>query len=380
MNLQHLQSLLTDFNPHVGVEEASTIPGSWYSDSDFYKFETQNYLKKFWQPVAPLAWFKESGDYTSGTFLNEPYFVIRTSPTEVKAFYNVCRHHAACLLEGHGPNKTGKTNDIVCPYHGWTYDMAGGLKKAPSLGPVKNFKKDTMGLKEIPLKIWGPFVFLNFSSEVQPMAKDWENLLGLMKKTKFEDLQFICRRAYTFNCNWKVYIDNYLDGGYHVDILHKGLAGQLDMDAYKTENFENWTLQSCEASDSPEAKNGDFKDRIGSGAYYAWMYPNFVINRYGPIMDTNWVVPLGVDRCVTIFDYYYSSACTPEFIEKSLVASDKVQEEDIAICESVQKGLSSSGYHVGRYSALLEGGMHLFHRKLSMDMKQSLENLLQKKN
>ncbi len=85
-------------------------------------------------------------------------------------------------------------------------------------------------------------------------------------------------------------------------------------------------------------------------------------------MDTNWIVPLGKDKCVTIFDYYYSSDCSQEFIEKSLVASDKVQEEDIQISESVQRGLNSSAYHVGRYSATLETGMHLFHKWLHQDL------------
>jgi choline monooxygenase len=365
--MDNIKNLLRQFDPALTAAEAHTAPASWYTDQDFYRFETEEVLKKAWQFVAPLHWFQKPGDFHAGQFLNEPYFIIRDQNNELKAFYNVCRHHAACLFEGQG-----NAEKITCPYHGWTYQLDGALQKAPSLGPVKNFKKETMGLVPIPLKVWGPFVLLNFSKTPQELPADLEILLGKMKSTGFEKLKFICRRSYEFNCNWKVYVDNYLDGGYHIDILHKGLAGQLDMDAYKVENFTSWTLQSCQPSQDPTAKNGDFKDRIGEGALYAWLYPNFVINRYGPIMDTNWIVPLGINRCVTIFDYYYDESCKPDFIEKSLVASDRVQEEDIQICESVQRGLSSSAYQAGRYSASLETGMHLFHQWLHRDYSSKL--------
>lgn len=362
-----IKKLLGDFNPNLTTAEAHTAPGSWYVDPAFYQLETEHVLKKHWQFVAPLASVAKPGDFFSGRFLNEPYFIIRDKNNELKAFYNVCRHHAAELVEGTGNCK----ETITCPYHGWTYNNDGSLLKAPELGAVKNFKKETMGLVPIPLKTWGPFVLLNFSKQPAPLPDDLDLLLKRLKKTEFEKLKFICRRPYEFNCNWKVYVDNYLDGGYHVDILHKGLAGQLAMDQYKTENFQSWTAQTCEASQSAEAVNGDFKDRIGDGALYAWLYPNFVINRYGPIMDTNWIVPLGPNRCVTIFDYYYAEDCSQDFIEKSLKASDRVQEEDISICESVQRGLSSSAYHVGRYSVTRETGMHLFHQWLHRDMQSA---------
>jgi choline monooxygenase len=96
-----------------------------------------------------------------------------------------------------------------------------------------------------------------------------------------------------------------------------------------------------------------------------------MINRYGPMMDTNWVVPRGHDETQVIFDYYFTpeTANDNEFVEKSLAASDVVQLEDVAICESVQKGLGSSSYDQGRYSAKLEQGEHHFHRLLAEDFR-----------
>jgi choline monooxygenase len=280
----------------------------------------------------------------------------------------VCRHHAAQLLHG-----TGCTKEIVCPYHAWSYSLDGALKKAPQMAGVKNFKRETLSLREIPLKVLNKFVLLNFSGVDSPLDPDWMRLDLMLTDSGTSRLQFKGRRVYEINCNWKVYIDNYLDGGYHVDHLHKGLAGQLDMQNYKTENFKSWTLQSCGGSKDPMKSDSiDFKERIGDQALYAWLYPNFMINRYGPIMDTNWIVPVSPQKCLTVFDYYFAADASEEFIAASIQASEQVQTEDVAICESVQKGMLSLGYGAGRYAPTLEGGEFLFHSLVQADYRVEL--------
>ena len=87
----------------------------------------------------------------------------------------------------------------------------------------------------------------------------------------------------------KVFVDNYLDGGYHVSFLHKDLTTGLDIDSYHTEMGERFSLQMCKGSDSESSGQ---KDRLGSNAVFAYLYPNMMINRYGPWMDTNVVFPI----------------------------------------------------------------------------------------
>jgi choline monooxygenase len=113
--------------------------------------------------------------------------------------------------------------------------------------------------------------------------------------------------------------------------------------------------------------------RKGHRAWYFWIYPNFMINIYEGVMDTNLVLPLGADRCRVIFDFYFSdvSGAQEEHHSASIAISEKVQEEDVAICESVQKGLGSRAYGAGRLSVKREAGEHLFHRLLARDMKSS---------
>jgi len=165
-------------------------------------------------------------------------------------------------------------------------------------------------------------------------------------------------------------VDNYLDGGYHVSYLHGGLASQLDLSSYKTEVFEKYSIQSgLGAGSGSENSATDFSDRIGDHVLYAWLYPNLMINRYGPMMDTNWVLPRGNAQTEVIFDYYFLDDVAEDrgFVEKSLAASDVVQQEDIDICESVQRGLESSSYDKGRYSVRREMAEFHFHGLLAAD-------------
>ncbi|HJZ65514.1 MAG TPA: SRPBCC family protein, partial [Candidatus Acidoferrum sp.] len=186
-------------------------------------------------------------------------------------------------------------------------------------------------------------------------------------------LKYFDRRIYTLQCNWKVYVDNYLDGGYHVPHAHKGLSSVIEYTSYTIENFERSCLQSSPLSSHSKSKKDVAATRQGR-AFYLWIYPNFMINAYEGVMDTNLVLPLAVDKCAVIFDYYFSdvSAKALKKNQASVKVSEKVQEEDEAICDSVQRGLASRAYIAGRLSVRREAGEHLFHRLLHTDLTRAL--------
>lgn len=364
-----LKNEINKFDDQKGIEFSETPPASWCVSREFEEIDSR-VLKSHWQFVASIDQFAQNGSFVAGEFCHEQYVITRTESGDLKAFYNVCRHHAAQLLHGEGCTK-----EITCPYHAWTYALDGKLKKAPQMAGVKAFNRETLSLREIPLKIWNRFVLLNFSGQQSAFDPELEKLDEMLKQSGVDELRFRGRRTYEINCNWKVYIDNYLDGGYHVDHLHKGLAGQLAMNEYKVENFKTWTLQSCAASKDPiQSETIDFKERIGERALYAWLHPNFMINRYGPIMDTNWIVPVNHEKCLTIFDYYFLPTATEDFVTASIRASEQVQIEDVAICESVQKGMRSLGYGAGRYAPHLETGEYLFHSWMKRDYLKDLSH------
>jgi choline monooxygenase len=304
----------------------------------------------------------------AGSVASEPYVIVRGEDGVLRAFYNVCRHHAAAVMVGEG-----NAESMMCPYHGWTYALDGALRSAPELGGVRDFDRECFGLKPMKVDQWGPFVFINMGDRPRPLEADLTELRSRLHNMHLTGLRFVKRVSYTIKCNWKVYVDNYLDGGYHVAYLHKGLAGQLDLDSYETEIFERYSIQSgagAKANSEVAGSGSDFAERIGERVLYAWIYPNLMINRYGPMMDTNWVLPRGNDETEVVFDYYFieSQGGRKNFVSRSLDASDVVQKEDVDICESVQRGLESSSYEKGRYSVKREAGEYHFHRLLAADL------------
>jgi choline monooxygenase len=166
-----------------------------------------------------------------------------------------------------------------------------------------------------------------------------------------------------------VFVDNYLDGGYHVPHLHAGLNSILEYTDYTIENFERFCLQSSPIDASVQSMTANV--RKGKALYY-WVYPNLMLNWYEGYLDTNLVIPLGIDRVKVIFEFYFDdiSEGRMERNRQSMAVSEKIQDEDHAICESVQRGLSSRAYGAGRLSVRREAGENLFHQLLARDLKR----------
>jgi choline monooxygenase len=366
---QWLRDEVARFDASVPLDAAWLPPSSWYNDARFYELERDTVFRNNWLIAARADQVRNTGDYVAGMVTGEPHVIVRNEGGALNAFFNVCRHHAAQVMSG-----AGCTQSLVCPYHGWTYGLDGRLQKAPELGAVKDFDREAFGLVPMAVESWCDLLFINMAKQPARLAPQLLELERRLRAMQLDTLTFVARRKYRLACNWKVYVDNYLDGGYHVGYLHQGLAAQLDMDSYQTEVFERYSIQSGAGAGGGGTGGSDFAERIGDRVLYAWLYPNLMINRYGPMLDTNWVIPHGHDETEVIFDYYFTreTAADKEFVEKSLSASDVVQQEDVDICESVQKGLGSSSYDRGRYSVKREQGELHFHRLLAEDFRAAL--------
>jgi choline monooxygenase len=278
----------------------------------------------------------------------------------------------------------GHANQMRCPYHGWTYSLEGELKGTPDFTDVCKFDRTQNGLAPVEIATWENWVFAQLDSEQQsPLANPsaslaeflGSELIGQIQALGLTGLHWMERRRYTLNCNWKVFIDNYLDGGYHVPHLHKGLDSVLDYSNYTIENGAHFCLQS-----SPMVRRADDDQvgavRSGQRALYYWLYPNFMINWYEGVLDTNLVRPLAIDRTEVIFDFYFAdvSEAARQRNLASIDVGDRIQREDLDICESVQRGLRSRAYDAGRLSVRRETGEHLFHRLLYADLRAGVES------
>jgi choline monooxygenase len=240
---------------------------------------------------------------------------------------------------------------LRCRYHGWTYDLAGRLRGTPEFEGVAGFCRDDQGLPPLAVAAWGHYIWVRMASPEETLETA---LAPLPAETtgRLESLQFAERRAYNLACNWKVYVDNYLDGGYHVNTVHPGLAGVLDYSRYRTETYAQTSVQRSPLRPA-DAGDGVAAVRSGTEAQYWWVFPNFMLNLYDGVMDTNLVQPLGTDRCRVIFDFYFADTASDaalRFIRDSIAVAEQVQQEDIGICEEVQRGLQSRTFDTGRFS------------------------------
>jgi choline monooxygenase len=173
------------------------------------------------------------------------------------------------------------------------------------------------------------------------------------------------RREYVLECNWKVFVDNYLDGGYHVNTVHPGLAGAINYAQYHTRIAGNTSVQVAPLRQSEDETVR--KVRTGTTGYYWWVFPNLMINLYQGVMDTNLVLPLGPDRCKVLFDFYFAAG-GPEgerLNEDSMAVAHQIQLEDVGVCEEVQRGLKSRSYRTGRFSVRREAAGYHFHQLLA---------------
>ena len=374
MPQRSIREVLNLYNPADPLERAWTIPAPWYFDTRIAQLERNSVFAGNWQVVGRLDRTREPGQFFTFEVNEEPLLIARGDDGHLRAFYNVCRHHAAAVA----PVESGCAKQFRCPYHGWTYGNDGALKGIVEFEGVCNFERKDNGLVPVRVGTWENFVFVNLDGKAAPLAEFLGKVPSLVAPLKItEKLHYFDRRVYTLKCNWKVYVDNYLDGGYHVPHAHKGLSSVVEYTKYTIENFERSCLQSSPLESSSAADSAIGSTRKGH-AFYLWVYPNFMINAYAGVMDTNLVLPLGVDKCAVIFDYYFAdlSLAAAQLHRESIAVSERVQDEDMAICDSVQRGLASRAYVAGRLSVRREAGEHLFHRLLYKDMSSGLESAL----
>jgi choline monooxygenase len=324
-------------------------------------------FRRSWQYGGRLDQLRAPGDYVTCELSGgEPIVVVRGQDDVLRGFFNVCRHHAAAVVT----DAHGSARQFRCPYHGWTYSLEGELKGTPEFTGVCDFERSANGLLPADCSVAARWVFVRPDTGGLALNEYLgRDLTGRLEALDLERLRWMERRSYMLDCNWKVFVDNYLDGGYHVPHVHKGLDSVLDYSQYTIENGEYFCLQS-----SPIVSEGADERtkavRQGERALYYWIYPNFMINCYGQTMDTNLVIPRGVDKTEVIFDFYFadvSSSARAANLE-SIAISEQIQDEDVAICESVQRGLKSRAYGAGRLSVRREAGEHLFHRVLARDL------------
>lgn len=340
---------------------ATALPAHWYTDPALIAVERRSVFDRGWQLIAHVSRLREPGDHVVCDFAGLPVIAVRGADDVIRAFHNVCRHRAGPLARCDGRGARA----LRCVYHGWTYTLDGTLRSAPEMASAENFQLDDIRLPSLPVRIWQGLVFAAVDADAAPA---FETVVAGIEQRLGPDRDLAGygahhHVAYDIACNWKVYVDNYLEG-YHLPHVHPELNRLLDYRSYRTE-LAPWHSLQWSPLESTDALYGS-----GDALYY-WLWPNTMLNILPGRLQTNRVLPLAADRCRVEFDTYYATDVdSAERQQADRDFSDEVQHEDITICEEVQRGLASGSYQPGRLNPLRESGVHHFQELLRQHLRQ----------
>ena len=355
--------LFAEFSIDPEIARAWTLPARLYFNPEVLQYEREKVFHRTWQVVGHRDQLAKSGDYFSVELAGEPLLLVRGQSHEALGFYNVCRHRAGPPAQGCGSRKVFR-----CGYHGWTYGLDGRLLVAPEFEGVEAFEPEQFSLRPVRVAEWSDLIFVNLNDDAEPLAAILRGLSAQFVRYPFTEMKLFERRTYEMNCNWKTYVDNYLEG-YHLPSVHPGLNRELDYSSYQVEIHAAYVRQFSPIRGAPPRDPATPRypaTREDWTTDYFWIFPNWMLNCYPDNVSLNVVLPRGPERSVVIFEWYLPEELLgTEAARRAVAFSDEIQTEDAAICEIVQKNLASRSYDRGRYSVKQEKGIHTFHRLYS---------------
>lgn len=349
------------FSHDPDIRRASTLPARLYNDPVYLEFELARVFGATWQLVGRTEQVREPGSYFTAEIANEAIVVLRDGDT-LRGFHNVCLHRAGPVAHG-----CGKRQTMQCRYHGWTYTLRGELLRAPEMEGSEGFRPEDYRLHPVQVATWGPLVFANLDLKAPPLTHVLEDIPAAVERFGAERMSWVMSKEWRIACNWKVYIDNFLEG-YHVAMVHPALNRELDTDRYVVETHRYYSRQHAPLRPvTPQATDRRYIPEAGDDeAHYYWVYPNWMLNIYQGQMQVNVVLPIDHRTTLVRFDWYavHPPAADDPAWSRLVAFSDEIQDEDVMICEVVQRNLRSRIYDRGRYSATRENGVHHFHSLL----------------
>ncbi len=343
------------------IRKASTLPGWVYGDADVFDRARERVFAASWQLVGDERELRESSCVKPLTLLegclDEPLLLARDAKGKLRSLSNVCTHRGNLVQ-----CEAARKSVLTCAYHGRKFELDGKLKSAPEFEGARDFPSARDDLAQIPLESLHGFLFasLHPSHAFDELAGD---LARRMSWFPFDALAFDASRSreYTVRANWALYCDNYLEG-FHIPYLHAALNASIDWSEYAIELFPRSSVQIALARDRESA----FESRDGAkpvAAYYWWLWPNSMLNFYPWGLSINVVRPTAIDETRVSFLTY---VCDEERLDLGAGSGlDRVEREDEAAVEAVQRGVRSRLYERGRYSPARERGVHHFHRMLA---------------
>jgi choline monooxygenase len=330
----------------------TTLPAKWYTSPELYEKERTQLFATQWLYVAHETELLQPGDYVTAEIANYPLYIMRQPDGGIKAFHNVCRHRAAPLVSG--PTGNAGSSVITCRYHGWSYGVDGHLVATPYFDCLTDCQRSEMSLFELQVAVYQGLVFVNMAAEAQPFKTVFNQLTATIEQSQYvlANYKFHSKIVRRGKFNWKVWMDGYQEC-YHCMTIHPIFTRDFALQKYKVENYELFAVHSCERKTESSSGSAD--------GLWLWVYPNLGMPIYGPCFYTLQVNPLAVNETELTYTFHFSQEADDKHISDFRAFVDQITDEDINICEQVQKNLQAGIYENGYLNPLRENGVAYFH-------------------
>lgn len=345
------------------LEQGYTLPADWYTDPLLFTQEKSRIFRRTWQYVGLVEQVAQPGAFFTCRLADVPLIITRDEEGTLRALVNVCRHRGSELVL----QECGQRTSLQCHYHAWTYNLKGELIAAPGMKDEEGFEKSHFPLQSLQIASWGPFLFATLDKHAAPLSRVLGELPELLLATgvNLDGLKRRVRQTYEIAANWKVVVDNYLEC-YHCPVAHPSFSALIDTNNYTVTEYEYFSTQGGpqKANAHPDKAPKFNKSGVVTDGFFAYLWPNFTLNLYpGPgSLSLNLFLPLAVDKTLAIFDYLFDDAVSQADQQLFDQFIDQVQREDIVLCESVQRGLSSGYFEQGKLMLHHEKGLRHFQR------------------
>jgi choline monooxygenase len=326
---------------------------SWYGDADVHRREHHAIWARQWIVAALAEELSESGSYVADEIAGWPLLIRREPGGDLAAFLNVCPHRGGPLA---WPGR-GQSSNLVCRYHGWAFDSSGRLLSARDFGDLPC--RADLALTPVRVDTWGPLVFVNLDPGAESLAASLGSLVDIASGLDGRTLQPVKRLTRELRCNWKTYVDNYLEA-YHVPMIHPLLGSSIDVGSYTV--------------DIPEASFCVHSARTVDGApnsgRWIFRYPNLALNVYPDAMNVERILPIDRNRTRIVYDYFTHDPSGAD-ISAMVHMSNVTLDEDQAMVETVQANLDSGAYRPGPLSPRHEQALVWFQNRIRHDIEET---------
>jgi phenylpropionate dioxygenase-like ring-hydroxylating dioxygenase large terminal subunit len=354
------------------VERSRTLPGHWYSDPDHHAVELDRVFGRHWIGIAGTDAVEKPGSYLTATVAGRvPVLVVRGDDGALRAFLNVCRPRGAPVAEGRGTARA-----LSCPYHAWVFRLDGSLSRAGGVGRPEGFDEAEYGLDPVAVTTFARTVMVNLDPAAAPF--DPGPLVAGLAPYRLDDLELGRTDRYEAAFNWKVLVENYSEN-YHTPFVHSQLIGAgyeypmatvgdvvyaWDRPLAPRDASEEALATSSPGEPGWEAVAGEASPESFNNGSYLTVFPNTMVSVFSGFAATFRVTPTGPTSTMIERDYLWHPSVGEERRAADYEATKEVVEQDLEICEAVQRtydgGLSADGV----LSTEHERGVHHVHQLL----------------